>query len=53
MKENAVEVLNRQLPSLTRGVEATGGVCDSYQSVERGRGLPDRSCRPLAGTASQ
>jgi len=39
IKENALEVLDRQLPRLQRGVVASGGVCDSYQPVERERGL--------------
>jgi len=38
-KENAAEVLERQLPRLKRDVVATGGVCDSYQPVEEKRGL--------------
>jgi DNA repair photolyase len=38
-KENAAEVLERQLPRLKRDVVATGGVCDSYQPVEEQRGL--------------
>ncbi|MGB9301127.1 MAG: radical SAM protein [Anaerolineae bacterium] len=37
VKENAVEVLERQLPRLTRKVVATGGVCDSYQPIEKRR----------------
>jgi DNA repair photolyase len=39
IKENALEVLERQLPRLQRGVVASGGVCDSYQPIERERGL--------------
>ena len=39
VKENAVEVLERQLPRLKRGVVAMGGVCDSYQPVEKETGL--------------
>jgi DNA repair photolyase len=38
-KENAAEVLARQLPRLKRGVAAMGGVCDSYQPIERERGV--------------
>jgi DNA repair photolyase len=38
-KENAAEVLKRQLPRLKRDVVATGGVCDSYQPVEEEREL--------------
>jgi len=36
-KENAVEVLEKQLPKLKRGVVGTGGVCDAYQPVEAER----------------
>jgi DNA repair photolyase len=39
IKENALEVLGRQLPRLQRGVVASGGVCDSYQPIEKERGL--------------
>jgi DNA repair photolyase len=39
IKENALEVLERQLPRLQRGVVASGGVCDSYQPIEEERGL--------------
>jgi DNA repair photolyase len=38
-KENAAEVLERQLPRLKRDVVATGGVCDSYQPIEEEREL--------------
>jgi len=37
VKENAIEVLERQLPRLERKVVATGGVCDSYQPIEQSR----------------
>jgi len=33
-KENAVEILERQLPKLKRGVIGLGGVCDAYQPIE-------------------
>jgi DNA repair photolyase len=39
VKDNALTILERQLPTLRRGVVATGGVCDSYQPVEHERGL--------------
>jgi DNA repair photolyase len=39
VKENALAVLERQLPRLKRDVVATGGVCDSYQPIEKKRGL--------------
>lgn len=39
IKENALEVLERQLPRLQRGVVASGGVCDSYQPIEKERSL--------------
>jgi len=34
VKENAVAVLEKQLPKLKRGIVATGGVCDAYQPAE-------------------
>jgi len=37
IKENAIAVLERQLPRLERKVVATGGVCDSYQPIEKSR----------------
>jgi DNA repair photolyase len=39
VKDNAAEVLDRQLPRLKRAVVAMGGVCDSYQPIERERGV--------------
>ncbi len=39
VKGNAVAVLERQLPRLKRDVVAMGGVCDSYQPIEKKRGL--------------
>jgi DNA repair photolyase len=39
IKENALAVLEKQLPRLKRDVVATGGVCDSYQPIEKRRGL--------------
>lgn len=39
VKENAVEVLERQLPGLKPGVVSMGGVCDSYQPIEKERGV--------------
>ena len=41
-KENAVEVLERQLPRLKRGIVGTGGVCDAYQPVEAERRITRR-----------
>jgi DNA repair photolyase len=35
VKENAAEVLDRQLLRLERAVAAMGGVCDSYQPIEK------------------
>lgn len=34
VKENAVAVLEKQLPRLKPGIVATGGVCDAYQPAE-------------------
>jgi DNA repair photolyase len=39
VKENAREVLERQLPKLKPGVVSMGGVCDSYQPIEKERGV--------------
>ena len=39
IKENAVAVLERQLPRLKRDVVSMGGVCDSYQPIEGERRL--------------
>lgn len=39
VKENAVDVLERQLLGVKRDVVGMGGVCDSYQPIERERGL--------------
>ena len=39
VKENAVAVLERLLPRLKRGVVSMGGVCDSYQPIEKDRRL--------------
>jgi DNA repair photolyase len=39
IKENAVEVLERQLRRLEPGVVSMGGVCDSYQPIEKERGV--------------
>ncbi len=39
VKENAVAVLERQLSNLKRDVVAMGGVCDSYQPIEKKRRL--------------
>jgi DNA repair photolyase len=39
IKENAVEVLERQLRRLKPGVVSMGGVCDSYQPIEKERGV--------------
>lgn len=38
IKENAVAVLERQLPRLKRDVVSMGGVCDSYQPIEGSAG---------------
>lgn len=47
-KENAVEVLEKQLPRLARDVVGTGGVCDAYQPVEEGRRITRRVLESLA-----
>ena len=47
-KENAVEVLEKQLPKLKRGVVGTGGVCDAYQPVEAERCITRRILETLA-----
>ncbi len=39
VKENAAEVLDRQLPRLKRAVASMGGVCDSYQPIEKEKGV--------------
>jgi len=39
IKDNAVAVLERQLARLKRDVVGMGGVCDSYQPIEKERGL--------------
>jgi DNA repair photolyase len=39
VKENAAEVLDRQLARLERAVVAMGGVCDSYQPIEKKKGV--------------
>lgn len=39
VKDNAVAVLDRQLARLKPDVVAMGGVCDSYQPIEKERGL--------------
>ncbi len=49
VKENAVEVLGKQLPRLKRGVVSTGGVCDSYQPIEQERRLTRKVVKALAG----
>jgi len=49
VKENAVAVLERQLPRLKRGVVSTGGVCDSYQPIEKRRGLTREIVEVLYG----
>jgi DNA repair photolyase len=33
-KANAVQILEKQLPKLKRGIVSTGGVCDAYQPIE-------------------
>ncbi len=47
-KENAVEVLEKQLPRLRRDIVGTGGVCDAYQPVEVERRLTRRILETLA-----
>ena len=47
-KENAVEVLERQLPRLKRGIVGTGGVCDAYQPIEVERRITRRILETLA-----
>jgi DNA repair photolyase len=49
VKENAAEVLGKQLPRLKRGVVSTGGVCDSYQPIEKERRLTRKVVKALAG----
>ena len=49
VKENAAEVLEKQLPRLKRGVVSTGGVCDSYQPIEKERRLTRKVVKALAG----
>lgn len=39
IKDNAAAVLERQLARLKPGVVGMGGVCDSYQVIEKERGL--------------
>ena len=48
VKENAVEVLEKQLPRLKRGVVSTGGVCDAYQPIEQERRLTRKVVKALA-----
>lgn len=33
-KENAAQILEKELPKLKRGIVSTGGVCDAYQPIE-------------------
>ena len=47
-KENAVEVLEKQLPRLKRGIVGTGGVCDAYQPIEAERRITRRILETLA-----
>jgi len=47
-KENAVEVLERQLPRLRRDIVGTGGVCDAYQPAEAERHITRRILETLA-----
>ncbi|RLB78557.1 MAG: radical SAM protein [Deltaproteobacteria bacterium] len=47
-KENAVEVLKRQLLKLERGIVGTGGVCDAYQPIEAERRITRRILETLA-----
>lgn len=47
-KENAVEVLEKQLPKLKRGIVGTGGVCDAYQPVEAEQRITRRILETLA-----
>jgi DNA repair photolyase len=49
VKENAARVLERQLPGLKRDVVAMGGVCDSYQPIEKKRGLTREIMEVLYG----
>ena len=47
-KENAVEVLEKQLPRLKRGIVGTGGVCDAYQPIEAERCITRQVLEALA-----
>ena len=47
-KENATEVLGKQLPRLKRGIVGTGGVCDAYQPIEAERRITRRILETLA-----
>jgi len=47
-KENAVDVLERQLSKLKRGIVGTGGVCDAYQPIEAERCITRQVLEALA-----
>ena len=47
-KENAVEVLEKQLRRLKRGIVGTGGVCDAYQPIEAERCITRQVLEALA-----
>jgi len=47
-KENAVQVLEKQLPRLKRGIVSTGGVCDAYQPIEAELRITRRVLETLA-----
>jgi len=47
-KENAVEILQRQLPKLKKGIISPGGVCDSYQPIEAELRITRRILETLA-----
>jgi len=48
-KENAVEILQKQLPRIKQGIVGMGGVCDAYQPVEAEQRLTRRILETLAG----
>jgi len=47
-KENAILILEKQLPKLERGIVSTGGVCDAYQPIEAKLHLTRRILETLA-----
>jgi DNA repair photolyase len=49
IKDNAVSVLKQQLPRVKPDVVGMGGVCDSYQAIEKERGLTREIVETLYG----